>query len=834
MDIPFEDSFNVPSSRIYQDSLQAIQLQTAKYILTVSNIKLKFRRGSTIGDYSITTTTTTSFSETVVEAVNVGIFTELAKKYLMVYTSPQPLKFDPLPVFFEGNLIITCGPPPENLNLSSGLTAEWRLNGQVIPGDDLHKLQLQNVTATLTVLKVFSTDSGLYECTLKYNNTAFRQSGTFTFSLDSLCNDKEFGVGNENDEAVGPCPKDTVGNRTAVCRKKQTGTGSWEIKTNTCILKPLQELLVQSQNLNSNSLPAFLKVLSDTTTNSSQDVIGSPANIVATVEILNNIAKLNISITATLMTDILLVAGVLTGDGATASWNSLNNDNQTIAITSTSPPANSISSELLRSLETITTRLTNESFNIVTPLILLNKTILTKNFDADFAFSNSSVGVVIPDSDGGQRSITVLSFASMDNVLPPRDANNLTGNVINGRVVLVYSNGSVNNVLFKFAVKNNTLANPQCVFWNFSLFNSVGGWDNKGCKLVSNINKTVTCNCNHLTSFSILMSPYSPESPVLSYITYIGVSISIASLVICLIIEAVIWKKIRKNNTSYLRHVSIVNIALSLLIANIWFIIGAAISDAKPTNPPACNAATFFIHFFYLALFFWMLASALLLLYRTVNVFDGGLSKTSMLAFGFILGYGAPLIIVIITIAVTAPKEIYVSDNGVCWLNWEESYALLAFVIPALVIVGINLVILLVVIFKLLRRRSVGDAVQAAERHVLVIIARTLAVLTPFFGLTWGLGVGTLANPGNMGIHIAFAFFNSLQGFFILVFGTLLDKKVRSELTMKSQSSRPGTGSTSAGISSRFDIFRNWRKPRDGYNMSSSASGGPHSAANSR
>ncbi|XP_034755703.1 adhesion G-protein coupled receptor F1-like [Etheostoma cragini] len=531
------------------------------------------------------------------------------------------------------------------------------------------------------------------------------------------------------------------------------------------------------------------------------------------------------------MKDILLVAGVLTGDGAITSWNSLNNNPQTIAVTSTSPPANSISSELLQSLETITTRLTNESFNIETPSILLNKTILTKNFNADFAFSNSSVGVVIPDSEGGQRSITVLSFASMDNVLPPRDINNLKGNVINGRVVLVYSNGSVNNVSFKFAIKNNNLVNPQCVFWNFSLFNSSGGWDNKGCKLVRSINKTVTCNCNHLTSFSILMSPYSPESIVLNYITYIGVSISIASLVICLIIEAVIWKKIRRNNTSYLRHVSIVNIALSLLIANIWFIIGAAISDAKQTNLPACNAATFFIHFFYLALFFWMLASALLLLYRTVNVFDGGLSKTSMLAFGFILGYGAPLIIVIITIAVTAPKTTYIS-TGVCWLNWDQSKALLAFVIPALVIVGINLVILLVVIFKMLRRRSMRDAAQAAERHVLVIIARTLAVLTPIFGLTWGLGVGTLTSPDNIGIHIAFAFFNSLQGFFVLVFGTLLDKKVRSELTMKSQSSRPGTGSTSAGISSRFDIFRNWRKARDGYNMSSSASGGPHSAAN--
>lgn len=457
-----------------------------------------------------------------------------------------------------------------------------------------------------------------------------------------------------------------------------------------------------------------------------------------------------------------MTGGVLTIDEAKESWNFLNtNDTRNTSVRgSNSPKAESLSSLLLLSFENITSRLTTDSFDIDTTHILLNKTTFTDSFDADF---NSSVEIDIPESDGGKKSITVITFASMDNILPPRDKDNSTSYVINGRVVLVQSSGTIDNVSFTFDVINDTLKDPQCVFWNFSLFDGLGGWDGNGCELVHNINETVSCNCNHLTSFSILMSPFSPDDPALDIITYVGVGISMASLVICLIIEAVIWRKIRKNNTSYLRHVSVVNIAVSLLIANIWFIIGAAISDAKEENPPACTAATFFIHFFYLALFFWMLASALLLFYRTVSVFDGGLSKTSMLAIGFSLGYGAPLIIAIITIAVTAPNQAYIRGTGICWLNWNESKALLAFVIPALLIVVINLVILLVVIYKMLRRRAVGDAAQAAERHVLVVIARSLAVLTPFFGLTWGLGVGTMTSPYNRGIHISFAFFNSLQ-----------------------------------------------------------------------
>uniref|UniRef100_A0A3Q1JZH5 Adhesion G protein-coupled receptor F7 n=1 Tax=Anabas testudineus TaxID=64144 RepID=A0A3Q1JZH5_ANATE len=469
--------------------------------------------------------------------------------------------------------------------------------------------------------------------------------------------------------------------------------------------------------------------------------------------------------------DVLITSGILTT--AKDSWKTLNNGSSSLTNSSISKNE-SISSKFLQSIEQITRRLTNDSFDISTDYIIFNKTTFKDNFNAEF---NSSVDVAISEATGENKSLTIITFSLMDSVLPARNELNLDSAVINGKVVLIQSSANVSNISLTFVVTNDSLKNPECVFWNFNLSRGLGGWDNTGCKLVNN-NQTVTCNCNHLTSFSILMSPFSIEDPVLDYITYIGVSISMASLIICLIIEAVIWRKIKLNHTSYLRHVSIVNIAVSLLIADIWFIIGAAISAAKEENKAACSTATFFIHYFYLALFFWMLASALLLLYRTVSVFDGGLSKTSMLVIGFSLGYGAPLIIVVVTIAAAAPRQAYIQGAKICWLNWNESKALLAFVIPALTIVVINLIILLVVLYKMLRRRAVGGASHALERHITVVLARTLAVLTPFFGITWGLGIGTMIHPHNRGLLIAFALFNSLQGFFILVFGTLLDHKV--------------------------------------------------------
>ncbi|XP_055741817.1 adhesion G protein-coupled receptor F5 [Salvelinus fontinalis] len=578
-------------------------------------------------------------------------------------------------------------------------------------------------------------------------------------------NNTIFGNGQVNEKVVADCKLDEVGQKTATCQEN----GNFSNLENNCVLKEIETLFLLSQDLVGTDLPVFLERLRNSTFNLRGRIVASPATISTIVNILTNVANVSQStpINKPLMKNFLDTAGVLTSNEAKASWGVLNKNE---------------SSAFLGTIETISNFLTDDFFDIETQGINLNKTTVNNSVNNLFNL-NSSVLIDIPASEASFNSITIITFDSLNNVLPARNSssrNNIV-NTINGKVVLVKVNGTIKNVTFSFDVLDKTLANPQCVFWNFNLVGGLGGWDDKGCELQSVKNCTVTCHCNHLTSYSILMSPVIPLvlRDALDFITYIGVGISMGCLVVCLIIEMLVWKAVTGNNTSYMRHVSIVNIVFSLLIADIWFIIGAAISDNEKKDLPACPTATFFIHFFYLALFFWMLVSGLLLLYRTVMVFSH-MSKAAMLAISFSLGYGAPLIIAVITIAVTAPGKQYIRGNdGVCWLKWTESRALLAFVIPALTIVVINLLILIVVLFKMLRR-GVGDVTQPDERNALVVIARCLAILTPFFGTTWGLGVGTMTTPNNLGIHIVFAIFNSLQGLFILVFGTLLDKKVCS------------------------------------------------------
>ncbi|XP_077409436.1 adhesion G-protein coupled receptor F1-like [Vanacampus margaritifer] len=643
--------------------------------------------------------------------------------------------------------------------------------------------------------------------------------GTFTCVADP-----DFGNGFLNDVGRASCESEQVGQKTAICR----ASGEWEARDDNCTLQRITQLLIQSTLLTEETLEEFLDELRNVTLEQSDEVVQSPNDIEAVVRILNNVSNFvttfGITISQDSMEDVLFVTDVLTRDAARESWDILNFEAiiESIDPRTITPRNESVSSLLLFALEGITRRLVNASFGIETPLILLNKTTFINNFNGDF---NSTVEIEIQEADGAT-NLTVITFETMNNVIPPRDGNNFSGRVINGRVVLVQSDTIIDNITFTFDIVNNSLGNPQCVFWNFSLSGGLGGWDDEGCELVGE-DETVTCQCDHLTSFSILMSPIDIISRLLDFISYIGVGISMASLVICLIIEAFILRKVSNNATSYLRHVSIVNIAVCLLIANIWFIVGASISEEPRNrrNPDVCTAATFFIHLFYLALFFWMLSSALLLFYRLIWIFGGRLSTNTMLAIGFSLGYGAPLLIAVVTIAVTAPNDAYIRENVICWLNWDTSRALLAFVVPALVIVFINIIILIVVTVKILQSRGMTNNVQEDEKYVLVVIIRSLAILTPFFGITWGLGVGILIDPSNIGIHIAFAFFNSLQGFFILVFGTLLDKKVRSEIAVltSSQFTRSGTKTTSAGSSSGWQIFKNLGR-RGGNNVSSNIS----------
>nr|XP_009482014.1 PREDICTED: probable G-protein coupled receptor 116 [Pelecanus crispus] len=545
----------------------------------------------------------------------------------------------------------------------------------------------------------------------------------------------------------------------------------------------LFQSLVNSPNSKA-KLPTYLAELKKKTEEEQSNISRSPANLDAIITILDMVSSIPANAEELTIQNFLSTVDLIVADSTNKVWEDLHKQKT------------NRSSLLLQSVEKFSLHL--QPVNNIIPSVFANtlqlqgivvtenNTDYNKNFiSTENLTANVFIGETVIQTLTQNSTIVSVMSSKFGHILPQSESEYVNGLVI----ATVSSNRNQKfNISMTFAKKNSSLKTPQCVFWNFALNNDRGGWDTHGC-IPTEAEDYVNCSCNHLTSFSILMAPGKYSQVIFEdYITYIGLATSILSLAACIIIESLVWKYVTNTTTSYMRHVCMLNIATSLLIADIWFIVTASINDQnQQMNRGICFMATFFIHLFYLCVFFWMLSLGLILLYRLVFILHDT-SKTTQKTVAFCLGYGCPFVIAVITIAVTLPRNSY-TRKDVCWLNWEDSKALLAFIVPALIIVAMNLFITAVVIIKILRP-TIGDRSKKQERNSLFQIGKSVAILTPLLGLTWGFGLATIFKNSHQAFHILFTLLNALQGLFILVFGTLWDKKIQEALLKRNSMSK--------------------------------------------
>ncbi|XP_040283243.1 adhesion G protein-coupled receptor F5-like isoform X2 [Bufo bufo] len=622
-----------------------------------------------------------------------------------------------------------------------------------------------------------------------------------------------------------------TGTKTLIC----LNSAVWEIQSSDCVSAALDDIKNQLDILTSpgseEQISAVLKNLKSTVTDQKDNISTSTNNIQLVVALLQKVNEGVNKVEPTVMQDFLQTVDIIVGNPTT--WNQFSDSNRIAE-----------SSSILLSVEQFAGKLSiNGSIKITNNSnIQLFGNIISKlstNYLADFnsgltdnLTGNVQINRTTLDSLPQNATIISVAYATLKDILKTNGSNSSTQGEINGLVMTttVTANFTSFKIGMDFKKSNETLNKATCVFWNFTIQN----WDSSGCRPQNNSDSTmVTCVCDHLTSFSILMSYIEPaKEKILTYISYFGLGISILSLVICIILEATIWKSVTKNKTSYMRHICIMNIAVTLLMADIWFIIGGVMSESGKGD--VCVAATFFTHVFYLCTFFWMLTMGLILFYRLMCVFHD-LSKTVMMGISFFLGYGCPIIISVITVAVTQPSKKYTRENA-CWLKVEDSNTFLAFIIPALTILLVNFITLFVVIIKVLRP-SVGDRPKKEEKSSLNHITKCILILTPLLGLTWGFGIGTLFS-NTVAIHGIFSALNALQGLFILLFGCLMDKKVRDALLSRfsvsrwsSQQTKTSNLSTSDPVFSKG--FINLFARKGVYNISSAQASSSSEMSNS-
>uniref|UniRef100_A0A8C3SFJ4 Adhesion G protein-coupled receptor F5 n=1 Tax=Chelydra serpentina TaxID=8475 RepID=A0A8C3SFJ4_CHESE len=723
---------------------------------------------------------------------------------------PLPLKqnivLDPIQGFIRCNVpqvLKCCINGTENYNVT--FTVQQR------ESRDVKKTQGNQVCYTYNYAESCNSKSDVEAyCTFVNRIQDKVQSSPMKLSIipEVMCSDN-IGVGQQGAQITKPCPASKDVKVTSIpvrgsviykCTNK-----IWQVVRNNCISDQISTLLSSAESLVSGPNPAeqlatYLVTLHNNTIKEQQEINNSSANLGAVITILDLVSTIPTDAEQSTMTNFLSTVNIIVNSSTILAWEDLNKQ-QTRK-----------SSLLLDSVEKFSRSLrpTNKIPSITSTNLQLQGIVIAENSTSDynksFTFSNSAnlSGNVLINRNKTENlkpnsTIITVAFSTLRYILPKP---NETDKDVNGLVMMTTTNSTLPTdfqISLTFAKSNSSLKKPQCVFWNFSLSDNAGGWDDTGCE-PKDEGDNIICTCNHLTSFSILMSldlespPSGAPLQPLDYITYIGLSISIASLVICILIESLVWKYVTKNRTSYMRHVCILNIAVSLLIADIWFIVAAPIQDTKEgVTRNVCIAATFFIHLFYLSVFFWMLALGLMIFYRLVFILHDT-SKTIQKAVAFSLGYGCPLIISVITIAVTQPHDAYRRENA-CWLNWEKSKALLAFVVPALIIVAVNSIIAVVILVKILRP-TIGEKPSKQERSSVIQAIKNVATLTPLFGLTWGFGLATLSKDSSIAFHILFTLLNAFQGLFILVFGTLRDKKVLEALLNKYSFARWSTQQT--------------------------------------
>lgn len=128
---------------------------------------------------------------------------------------------------------------------------------------------------------------------------------------------------------------------------------------------------------------------------------------------------------------------------------------------------------------------------------------------------------------------------------------------------------------------------PQCFFWNYS----GKCWSNKGCYYRNLISDRVNsvCECNHLTSFTVLVDIHNrddPNDPVKNYLTITVSALSIICTLIALYISRqynretlnVLNDQFRSKSNLFLLNF---HIGIWLIITNLFVLFGLDRDDYK-------------------------------------------------------------------------------------------------------------------------------------------------------------------------------------------------------------------------------------------------------------
>ncbi|XP_023188162.1 adhesion G-protein coupled receptor G2-like [Xiphophorus maculatus] len=341
------------------------------------------------------------------------------------------------------------------------------------------------------------------------------------------------------------------------------------------------------------------------------------------------------------------------------------------------------------------------------------------------------------------------------------------------------------NITINFTTSINENLRPVCVFLNtttqnFSVDGCVTLWDRS--------QSHVTCSCDHLTYFGVLLVSHtftsngsvsygsisSRDAEILSYITYIGCGISLFALVITVLMFTV-NRKLRADDSKKI-HISL---AVALILLNVHFLPSQAAAASSSTE--LCLYVALLLHYSLLASFTWMALEGFHLYLLLVKVFNVYVRRYLLKL--SVVGWGLPAVIVSVVAIIN--KDIYgrtsvdlSNPNGtaLCYITEDK--------VKMGTTVGLFSLMFLfnLIMFGITVKWFVGShdskerkwsGLKNTKREIV-----TLLLLLVLLGLTWGViffSFGDLTTPA----LYAFCILNPLQGFFIFIYFVLSLKKTK-------------------------------------------------------
>ncbi|XP_077451280.1 adhesion G-protein coupled receptor G2 [Stigmatopora argus] len=315
----------------------------------------------------------------------------------------------------------------------------------------------------------------------------------------------------------------------------------------------------------------------------------------------------------------------------------------------------------------------------------------------------------------------------------------------------------VNITVHNVAVNESRI--PKCVFLNFS----TEAFSSDGCRTLWQRGQShVTCSCDHLTYFGILIVSAdlsTPNRAALSYVTVIGCSLSLAALVATLLLFAA-RRKIREDVSMKVH----AHLAVALILLNAHFL--ASQTAAATGSHGVCLYVALGLHYSLLATFSWMALESFHLYLLLVRVFNIYIPRY-MLKLG-LLGWSTPAVVVLVVFLVQSDAYglVALDDSPICYLAEGTLKKVSTFGVFC-VVFAFNLVMLIVTVHRLIgftRSKQFGAPERGrAGRNVLTVLG-----LATLLGITWGLVFFSFGHMTTGGLYL-FCILNPLQGVFIFL-----------------------------------------------------------------